>query len=60
MELEWLAPLNNGGCPILGYRLFRDNGLTSQPTTEVALDSNDPTLHSAVVDLPVLGRKYTF
>jgi hypothetical protein len=35
MYFEWDEPLETGGCPILGYQLLRDNGLTGNPTTVI-------------------------
>lgn len=35
MTVEWNEPSDNGGCPITGYQLFRDNGLSGLPTIEV-------------------------
>jgi hypothetical protein len=35
MTVEWNEPSDNGGCPITGYQLFRDNGLSGFPTIEV-------------------------
>jgi hypothetical protein len=35
MRLKWAEPLSNGGCPILGFALFRDDGISGNPTIEV-------------------------
>lgn len=32
MTLSWTEPHENGGCPITGFQLFRDDGLTGVPT----------------------------
>jgi len=67
MTLKWDAPLNDGGCPITSYALFRDDGLTLNPTIEVNIDDdpdirNIPTLRiaSATLDNADLGKKFTF
>ena len=62
ISLRWAEPVRDGGCPVTGYAVFRDDGLSSDPTTEVntALDPavrGIPTLRDLVVtDLPV-GRE---
>jgi hypothetical protein len=67
MTLEWTEPTNNGGCSITGYALFRDDGVTGDPTIEINSDNdiairNKPTLRSAIAsfDTADLGTKYTF
>lgn len=67
MSLTWSEPPNNGGCPILGYSLMRDDGLTGNPVIEVNQPNdpnlrNLPTLRHANVALNSgdLGRKFTF
>ena len=67
MSLTWSEPLNNGGCPILGYYLMRDDGLTGNPVIEVN-QANDPNLRNlptlrhanVALNSGVLGRKFTF
>jgi len=54
MTLQWTEPLSNGGCPLLSYYLFRDDGLSADTTIEVNSDNdpsvrNDPTVKSVVV-----------
>ena len=49
MTLEWTAPNDDGGCPITGYAVFRDDGVTGDPTVEINSDNdidirNKPTL----------------
>jgi hypothetical protein len=67
MTLGWTEPQSNGGCPLLGYYLLRDDGVTGVPSIEINSDNdiavrNIPTLHS--VDLVLteldLGTKFTF
>jgi hypothetical protein len=67
MILEWEAPLNDGGCPITGYSVFRDDGITMTPTIEVNMNNDPdvrdiPTLRTVKVDLNAidLGTTYTF
>ena len=67
MTLEWDAPEDNGACPITGYALYRDDGLTGSPTIEINSDNdidirNKPTLRSAIAlfDLVDLGTSYSF
>jgi hypothetical protein len=35
ITLGWSAPTDNGGCPLLGYKLFRDSGSGGAISTEV-------------------------
>ena len=49
--LSWDLPLDNGGCPITGYALLRDNGLGDPITTRI-----DPAI---VEGLPNLFRYTT-
>jgi hypothetical protein len=35
ITIEWLPPLDDGGCSILGYAVFRDDGLGSEIDQEV-------------------------
>ena len=35
LTLEWSEPLENGGCPITGYYLLRDDGSSGVPSIEV-------------------------
>lgn len=58
ISLRWAEPLHDGGCPITGYAVFRDDGQQSEPTTEVNIAQDPavrgiPTLRDLVVtDLP--------
>jgi len=47
--IGWTTPADEGGCPITGYAVFRDDGVTMNPTIEVNVN-NDP----AVRDIPTL------
>ena len=67
MTLGWTAPLTDGGCPITGYSLFRDDGITGDPSVEInspndAQVRDKPTLRSHIVnfDPSDLGTKFTF
>jgi hypothetical protein len=67
MTLEWSEPTSNGGCPLLGYYLYRDDGVTGAPSIEInsdqdALVRNIPTLRTLIVELSEsdLGTKFTF
>ena len=45
MTLEWTEPLDDGGCPIIGYALYRDDGITGEPSIEINTD-NDLTIRN--------------
>lgn len=67
MTLNWVEPSSNGGCPILGYALFRDDGTTMNPSIEVNIPNdpavrNIPTLRTVIATFPNadLGKKFTF
>ena len=51
MTISWDAPLNDGGCPITGYAVFRDDGSTQIPSIEVN-SNNDPSVRN----IPVLRQ----
>jgi len=51
MTLDWTAPSDDGGCPITGYALFRNDGALGATTTEVN-SNNDPSIR----DLPALRQ----
>lgn len=63
MILNWVTPTSDNGCPITGFKLHRDDGLTGTPTTEVDTTYNTmPALRQATVTLSNawLGRKITY
>ena len=35
LVLAWFDPLDNGGCPITGYAIFRDDSIGGDVTVEV-------------------------
>lgn len=57
ITLGWNAPLDDGGCPITGFEVFRDAGTQGTPTIVVSPPSAAaaPTLRSLVVDLTPAG-----
>ena len=40
IEIQWDAPMDDGGCPISGYAVFRDNGDDGDVTVEVNTDND--------------------
>lgn len=66
--LQWNQPTDNGGCPILGYAVFRNDGANGEITTEVNInfDTNvrdKPTLRRMVItNLPAnsVGKLFSF
>lgn len=35
LDLKWSIPQDNGGCPLTGFNLYRDDGNGGSVTTEV-------------------------
>ena len=69
ITVEWQLPRDNGGCAVLGYRLYRTAGSSdafdeSEPATAVAtLSAVDPGLTQHTVDLSaagIVGDMYKF
>jgi hypothetical protein len=60
INISWNPPTNNGGCNILGYRLYRNVGLNTTITTEITINNNDPYLIVTFIDLSteLLGTIY--
>ena len=53
IDIGWSAPSDDGGCPISGYRLFRDDGNSGPISTEVDSSNieNKPYLNRYTVNL---------
>ena len=52
--IQWQEPADDGGCPITGYAVFRDDGASGPITTEVNSDSDTnvrdkPTLRELII-----------
>lgn len=66
ITVGWDHPIDDGGCPITGFAVFRDDGAGSAITDEVnsvsdTLVRNIPTLNSLVVtNFPVSSEGLTF
>lgn len=67
MTLQWKEPKNDGGCQIVGYALFRDDGVSGDPTIEINTDNDaairgKPTLRTAIANFNQadLGTKFAF
>lgn len=63
--LQWGPPTDNGGCPIQGYKLYRDNGsLLSSINIEIDPSNieNKPflTQYNVVLTLADKGLRYRF
>lgn len=63
MTLTWLEPASNGACPITGYSLLVDDGVSGYPDTQVSGMATDlPTLRSSIITFAgsSLGTTFTF
>lgn len=66
IRISWNYPADNGGCTILGFRMFRNDGTPNSDilTTEVtSLVKNDPSILIHTIDLSVdgvIGNIYKF
>jgi hypothetical protein len=66
MQIGWQAPKFDGGCPITGYAVFRNDGLggTSWTEVNVAMDSNvrdrPDLLNMSVTNFPASSAGNTF
>jgi hypothetical protein len=65
IELSWTGSIDDGGCPITGYALFRDDGTSGTPTDEIhtaELSTNTLATGIEVTEFPAggLGFEFTF
>ena len=63
MTVAWREPLHNGACPLSGYSLLVDDGLSGLPLTPVpGFPTDAPTARRATLALQEadLGRSYSF
>lgn len=64
ITLKWAAPSNNGGCPITGFKLWRDLGAGGSISTEVdpANINDKPYLNEYPVSLTAsdTGKVFKF
>lgn len=63
IELSWNVPANDGGCPITGFKLYRDDGGVGTTTNPITMSDTDPSLSNVLIDLPVtatVGTIYSF
>jgi hypothetical protein len=61
MTLTWQEPTTSGACPITGYSLLIDDGVTGAPATQVSGMATDlPTLRSTTITLDTIGLGTTF
>jgi hypothetical protein len=66
--LSWVEPINDGGCPITSYAVFRNDGTSTSITVEANAPSDTnvrdrPTLRQLLVtNFPVgsTGMTFTF
>lgn len=62
IEIGWSAPLNLGGCPVLGYQIYINNGLDDKVDIQVpSFNSLNPNLNNYEIDMSlsgVVGRTY--
>jgi hypothetical protein len=64
LTLRWTVPSNDGGCPILGYNLFRDDGEQGGIVTEVdasAINGKPSLLQHQIIFLASeTGKQFRF
>ena len=48
LVLAWLDPLDNGGCPVTGYAIFRDDSIGGDVDVEINED-NDPLIRDIAI-----------
>ena len=66
LTIAWLAPHDDGGCPVTGYAVYRDDGTGNQIFTEVNIP-NDPAIRNnpvlrqvSITNLPALSEGKIF
>ena len=59
VSIRWIPPENDGGCPIISYALFRDDGANGPISTAVdtATVNNKPYLFEHTLSLAALKGK---
>jgi hypothetical protein len=66
IRISWTFPGENGGCTILGFRIFRNDGTPNNDNLNIevtSLANNDPSLHVHTIDMStggVIGNIYKF
>jgi hypothetical protein len=66
IRITWNYPLDNGGCTILGFRMFRNDGAPNSDiltTAVTSLVNNDPSILIHTIDMStagVIGNIYKF
>jgi hypothetical protein len=55
--IGWNDPKDNGGCPVTGYAIFRDDSIGGDVTTEVNTD-NDPAIRNNPVLKQALSTNF--
>jgi len=63
ISLTWNVPQNDGGCPITGFKLYRDDGGVGLTNIPITMSSTDPSLSSVTISLPgtaTVGNIYSF
>ena len=62
ITMSWSTPESNGGCPILGYEVYRNDGDNADLTIKIDdLVNDNPSLSQHTIDLStdgVVGRVY--
>ena len=58
ITIAWNAPQDNGGCRILGYEIFMNDGTpdsTVLSTQVIAMANNNPSILTYTIDLSITG-----
>lgn len=61
IEISWDAPTDDGGCPVTGFEVYYDDGV-SGPTIVSSIASNDPSINTAEIEFATgtVGDEYLF